>query len=134
MAAQSSYTLIGAREDLVNKLVRTGDGEAMFLSSLQKRSTVNATNRLHEWQDWALPTPTSNVSIEAFTPTVASVARNRRSNMVQIFQKAFDVADSILEGYNIAGVKSEYQFQADGGYWGRSMPFTPTPSVMIALV
>lgn len=71
-----------------------------------------------EWQDWALAAATSNVSIEGFTPTVASVARNRRSNSVQIFQKAFDVADSVLEGYDIAGVKSEYQFQADAAFTG----------------
>lgn len=48
MAAQVSYATIGLREDLVDKLVRTGDGEAMFLSNLQKRSTVPAQSKLHK--------------------------------------------------------------------------------------
>ena len=69
-----------------------------------------------EWQDWALPTPTNNSAIEGFTPATATVARNRRSNYVQIFSKAFTVADSVLEGLDIAGIKSEYQFQADAAF------------------
>lgn len=48
MAGQQSYVTIGIREDLVDKLVRTGDGEAVFLTSLQKRSTVAASNVKHE--------------------------------------------------------------------------------------
>lgn len=116
MSAQTSYSTIGIREDLVDKLVRTGDGEAPFLSSLQKRSTVAATNKLHEWQDWALPTPTNNSAVEGFTPVTASTARNRRSNRVQIFSRAFNVADSVLESVDIAGIQSEYQFQADAQF------------------
>jgi hypothetical protein len=71
-----------------------------------------------EWQDWALAAPTANSAIEGFTPTTASVARNRRANYVQIFAKPFAVADSLLEGTDIAGVKSEYQFQADAAFTG----------------
>lgn len=113
MAPQSSYSTIGIREDLVDKLVRTGDGEAPFLSALQKRTTVAATNKLHEWQDWALPAPTNNSAAEGFTPITASTARNRRSNRVQIFSIGFNVADSVLEGVDIAGIATEYKFQAD---------------------
>lgn len=69
-----------------------------------------------EWQDWALAAATANSAVEGFTPTTASIARNRRSNNVQIFSKAFQVADSILEGIDIAGIKSEYQFQADAAF------------------
>lgn len=71
-----------------------------------------------EWQDWALATPTNNSAVEGFTPATASVARNRRSNYVQIFSKCFGVADSVLEGTDIAGIKSEYQFQADAAFTG----------------
>ena len=113
MPGVSSYVAVGIREDLTDKLIRTGDGEAMFLSNLQKRSTVAATNKIHEWQDWALPAPAVNSALEGFTPVTASVARNRRQNIVQIFSKTFAVADSVLEGVDIASIKTEYQFQAD---------------------
>jgi len=112
----TSYEAIGIREDLVDKLIRTGDGEAMFLANLQKRSTVGATNKLHLWQDWALGAPAANSAVEGFTPATATTARNLRQNYVQIFSKAFAVADSILEGVSIAGIKSEYQFQADAKF------------------
>jgi hypothetical protein len=118
MAGMQSYVTVGIREDLTDKLIRTGDGEANFLSSLQKRSTVSVTNVKHEWQDWALATPTNNSAVEGFTPATASVARNRRSNYVQIFNKCFGVSDSVLEGTDIAGIKSEYQFQADAAFTG----------------
>lgn len=48
MAGQQSYVTVGIREDLVDKLIRTGDGEAVLLSNLQKRSTVAASNVKHE--------------------------------------------------------------------------------------
>jgi hypothetical protein len=48
MAGVVSYVASGIREDLVDKLIRTGDGEAMFLSNLQKRSTVAASNVKHK--------------------------------------------------------------------------------------
>jgi len=79
---------------------------------------VLMSSNIVEWQDWALPTPTNNSAIEGFTPATATVARNRRSNYVQIMYKAFQVADSVLEGLDIAGIKSEYQFQADAAFTG----------------
>lgn len=48
MTAITSYVAIGIREDLTDKLIRTGDGEAMFLSNIQKRSTVPAMQSKHE--------------------------------------------------------------------------------------
>ena len=47
MAGVSSYISVGIREELTDKLIRTGDGEAMFLSNLQKRSIVPAHNSKH---------------------------------------------------------------------------------------
>ncbi len=47
MAGQQSYVTVGIREDLTDKLIRTGDGEAPFLTSLQKRSSVAATTVKH---------------------------------------------------------------------------------------
>jgi len=90
----------------------------MFLSNLQKRSTVPAMNKLHEWQDWTLPAPTANAAVEGFTPATASgnLGRTRRSNYVQIFSRTFQIADSVLEGIDIAGIKTEYQFQADANF------------------
>jgi hypothetical protein len=110
MANIGAYTVIGAREDLTSKLIQSGDETATIFGNFTMQT--NATNKLHEWQDWALPSPAANAQLDGFTPSPSGIVRSRRSNSTQIFTRAFEVTNSVLEGLDIAGVANELEFQS----------------------
>jgi len=109
MASLNSYTQIGRREDLIDKLVQLGDSKAKLVSSFKMRT--NTSTMLTEWQDYELATPTANAQVQGFTVTGTYTVRSRRSNYVQIMSTPVEVDDTTIENMNVAGVRNEWEFQ-----------------------
>jgi hypothetical protein len=84
-AAFSSYSAIGNREDLADKIYNVDPTDTPFMSGVDK---VKAMAVKHEWQTQALATAATNDQLEgdAFT-TVAATATSRLNNYCQISGK-----------------------------------------------
>jgi len=111
MATLLSYTQIGRKEDLTDKLIMLGDKKAPLMNSFKLRGKTHTM--LSEWQDYTLATPTQNAEAQGFTPTGTYTARNLRQNYVQISQKPIEVADSTIEQMDVAGISNEWAFQSE---------------------
>ncbi len=110
MASLNSYTQIGRREDLTDKLIQLGDSQAKLLTSFKLRTRTHTM--LTQWQDFTLAAPTQNAQIQGFTVTGTYTPRNLRTNSVQISQRPIKVDDTTIEGMTVAGVRSEWEFQS----------------------
>src|SRR5919206_5024067 len=81
-----SYTVIGAREDLADKIYRIDPTEVPFINSVD---TAKASQTNHEWQTQALAAAsTSNAQVEGDDATRdAATVTVRLSNRCQISWK-----------------------------------------------
>lgn len=104
----SSYDLVGAREDLQDKIYMISPTETPYQSNI---GTTSVKAKKHEWQTDALAAAAENKQVEgdefayaAPTPTV------RVGNFTQIARKSFLVSGT-AEAIDKAGRKSEIAYQ-----------------------
>lgn len=84
-----TYTVIGMKEEVDNKIYRVSPEETPFISMLS-RTAVDATSP--EWQRDALRTPAANAAIEGADATYAAQTQPERlSNKTQIIQDTMSI-------------------------------------------
>lgn len=104
-----SYTAVGNREDLQDKIYMVSPEKTPIVSAIRR---FKASNRLHEWQRDTLATPNKdNAVIEGDdrTGTTASPT-SRVANTVQLFDKVA-VVSTTQEKTTSAGRSSEMKYQ-----------------------
>lgn len=106
--AFDSYTAIGIREDLADKIWDVTPSDTPIASAIQK---TTATQKWHEWQTDALGSPSFNKQLEGDEIAASSVtATTRMGNYCQIAYRSFAITGS-EEKANKAGRKSEVAYQ-----------------------
>lgn len=107
---QTSYDLVGIREDLTNQIYNISPVETPFQSNIGRGSV---SNKLHEWQTDALANAAANAQLEgddiASFGSVAA-ATVRVGNYTQIVRKLAIVAGS-TNAMNKAGRDGEMAYQ-----------------------
>ena len=90
--AFSSFSQVGAREDLSNEITMISPTDTPFLGMIRK---TKAANRYHEWQTDALAAAAANAQLEGDVIAAgASTATSRLYNTTQILYKACGVTGS----------------------------------------
>lgn len=104
--AQTSFTLIGAREDLSNTVYRIDPEDVPFQSNIS--TTGKATSIIHEWQTQALASPSANYAIEGDTNVTNNTItqRVRLQNKCSISKKVYSVSGT-SRALDVAGVSDE---------------------------
>jgi len=110
MAQQSSYVMVGNREDLTDMIWDVSPSSTPLLSVMKK---AKASNTVHEWQtdSLAAPSATNAVAEGAAAGTAADDPTSRLSNYTQILTKDAKVTGTQERGMNHAGVKGEMSRQ-----------------------
>ncbi|WP_250439875.1 DUF5309 family protein [Caballeronia sp. AZ1_KS37] len=87
----TTYTAVGNREDLIDKVFMISPSDTPFSSAIDKTS---ADASYHEWQTDSLRTPSlSNAAVEGADATYAAqTPTTRLGNRTQIFQDTFSVS------------------------------------------
>jgi hypothetical protein len=109
-AVNSSYNVIGNREDLSDILTNISPTATPFFSSIG-RTTAKSTN--HEWQIDTLPTAvkTNAVTEGASATNVSASVTTRLGNRTQIFQNVVVISNTQIDGMNTAGRENEWAYQ-----------------------
>jgi hypothetical protein len=104
-----SYTAVGNREDLQDKIYMVSPEATPVMSSLRR---FKATQRIHEWQRDSLATPNKdNAVIEGDDRTGTALTPTQRvANTTQLFDKTA-VVTSAQEKTKSAGRSSEMKYQ-----------------------
>jgi len=104
-----SYTAVGNREDLQDKIYMVSPEKTPIVSSIRR---FKAEQRLHEWQRDNLATPNKdNAVIEGDDRTgTALTATGRVANTVQLFDKVA-IVSTTQEKTKAAGRSSEMKYQ-----------------------
>lgn len=104
-----SYTAVGNREDLQDKIYMVSPEKTPIVSSIRR---FKAEQRLHEWQRDNLATPNKdNAVIEGDDRTgTALTATGRVANTVQLFDKVA-IVSTTQEKTKSAGRSSEMKYQ-----------------------
>ncbi|CAM2155447.1 Major head protein [Paraburkholderia tropica] len=99
----TTYTTVGNREDLIDKVFMISPSDTPFTSAIDK---VDADGVLHEWQTDALRAPNgSNAAVEGADATYAAqTPTTRLGNRCQIVQDTFSVSGT-QEAVKKAGPK-----------------------------
>jgi hypothetical protein len=101
---QTTYALIGGREDLSDIIYNVSPTETPFLSAIER---VPATAVYHEWQTEELATPANNAQLEGDVAAAdARTTKVRLGNYCQISRKVVEVSGT-SERIRKAGRKSE---------------------------
>lgn len=116
MAFNTVYDFVTNREDLTKDLVLKGAHQTPLFSALKLARTKPVTNIKHEWSDYTLAAGADNAQLQNFTPTTTSTVPVRRYNYIQIFQKAFGIANTQLQGMQTAGINDLYKWTADARF------------------
>lgn len=102
------FQVIGAREDLQDKIYNIAPVETPVLTKLPR---TKATNTLHEWQTDTLASAGSNRAVEGDDAVILTAAPTTRlQNYCQIATKAIAVSGT-LEASDLAGRKDEESYQ-----------------------
>lgn len=112
MAAQSSYVMVGNREDLADVIYDVSPSDTPVLSAIKK---TKAENTKHEYQTDSLAAPSaSNAAVEgADAGTPADDPTIRMHNYTQILTKVAKVTGTQEKGMDHAGVRSEMARQME---------------------
>ena len=104
MTAQSTYVMVGNREDLTDMIWMVSPSDTPLLSAIKK---VKASNTKHEWQTDSLAAPSaSNATVEgADMGTPADDPTVRVDNYTQILTKDAKVTGTQESGMVHAGMK-----------------------------
>jgi hypothetical protein len=106
--AWSTFSVIGAREDLADVIYNISPTDTPFISMAAK---VKATGVFHEWQTDALRAPAANRALEGDDATgVTVVASTRVGNRCQISQQTV-VVTGTSRSVNTAGRGDEFSYQ-----------------------
>ncbi len=106
MAAQSTYVMVGNREDLTDVIWDVSPTDCPVLSAMKKGK---ASNTLHEWQTDSLAAPNGdNKAVEgAAAGTAADDPTIRMGNYSQILTKDAKVTGTQERGMNHAGINGQ---------------------------
>jgi hypothetical protein len=106
MAAQSTYVMVGNREDLADVVWDVSPTSTPVLSAMKK---VSASNTYHEWQTDSLASPSgTNAAVEgAAAGTATDDPTVRVGNRTQILTKDAKVTGTQEKGMTHAGIKSD---------------------------
>lgn len=104
-----SYSVIGTREDLIDKIYRIDPTDTPFITGVDK---AKATQTNHEWQTQALATPSrTNAQVEGDDASRdAATATVRLGNRCQISRKVPAVTGTV-RAVNSAGRGDELEYQ-----------------------
>lgn len=107
-AYNTTYDVIGNREDLTDVIVNISPRDTYLLSNLRREK---ARARYHEWQTATLPTAAASTAVEGLEVTFTSGnARTRVGNYTSLMYKQFGVTSSQM-ATDTAGVDNEYMYQ-----------------------
>ena len=108
MAAVSTYTAVGNREDLSDIITNITPTETPLYSMFGR---AKATGSYHEWLEDELLPPGANAKVEGSDyGTPVDTTRTRKGNYTQIFEKVAEVTGT-QEAVKKAGIKSEMAYQ-----------------------